>query len=184
MALKASKRGNVPPFIVMDVMDAAAAAEAAGRNIIHMEVGQPGTPAPSGARAKLIDAMQKGPLGYTVALGIPALRERIARHYGDRHDIDLDPSRVIVTSGSSAGFLLAFTALFDAGEPSAIPWTSNPSLLSPEKSSCTPRYAGRRRGVLICIKYSRRDFFDPGRPRPPHSSPISSSTVSAVMADA
>ncbi|MDJ1014889.1 MAG: aminotransferase class I/II-fold pyridoxal phosphate-dependent enzyme [Paracoccaceae bacterium] len=125
--MRLSKRSEVDPFIVMDVMDAAAAAEAAGRDIIHMEVGQPGTPAPEGARAKLVDAMQKGPLGYTVALGIPALRQRIARHYGERHDIDLDPARVIVTSGSSAGFLLAFTALFDAGDRVALGAPGYPS---------------------------------------------------------
>ena len=60
--------------------------------------------------------MAAGPLGYTVALGLPALRERIARMYGEWYNVDLDPSRVVVTSGSSAGFLLAFTALFDSGD--------------------------------------------------------------------
>jgi len=118
--MRQSKRGQVDPFIVMDVMERARRAEAAGRHIIHMEVGQPGTPAPAGARAALAAAMEAGPLGYTVALGLPELRARIARLYGDWYGVDLDPGRVIVTAGSSAGFLLAFTALFDAGDRVAL----------------------------------------------------------------
>jgi aspartate/methionine/tyrosine aminotransferase len=115
-AMKTSRRSVVDPFIVMDVMEAARSAEAAGEHIIHMEVGQPGTPAPVGARRALADAMEGDALGYTVALGLPALRERIARLYMDWYGVDLDPARVVVTSGSSAAFILAFTALFDAGD--------------------------------------------------------------------
>jgi aspartate/methionine/tyrosine aminotransferase len=111
-----STRGQVDPFIVMDVMEAARRAEDAGRHIIHMEVGQPGTAAPEGARRAAAAAMEQGALGYTVALGLPELRAGIAKLYGDWYNVDLDPGRVIVTSGSSAGFLLAFTALFDAGD--------------------------------------------------------------------
>ena len=110
-----SRRGDVDPFIVMDVMAAAARAEAEGRHIIHMEVGQPGTPAPAEARAALAAALETDSLGYTVALGIPALRQRIAQLYGEWYDLDLDPSRVVVTPGSSGAFILAFAALFDAG---------------------------------------------------------------------
>ena len=113
--MRTSRRGDVDPFIVMDVMEAARAAEAAGRSIIHMEVGQPGTAAPQGARDALIRAMATGPLGYTVALGLPELRAGIAGLYKRWYGIDLDPARVVVTSGSSGAFLLAFTALFDAG---------------------------------------------------------------------
>lgn len=112
--MKLSRRGNVAPFIVMDVMEAARAAEAQGRSIIHMEVGQPSRGAPLVARDKLSADMQDGPLGYTVALGLPELRARIARHYGEWYDVDLDPSRVIVTAGASGAFILAFSALFDA----------------------------------------------------------------------
>ncbi|WP_308917314.1 pyridoxal phosphate-dependent aminotransferase [Jannaschia sp. LMIT008] len=111
-----SGRGQVDPFIVMDVMERARRAEAAGRRVIHMEVGQPGTPAPAAARRALADAMERGPLGYTVALGLPDLRSRIARHYADWYGVDLDPARVIVTAGASGAFVLAFTALFDAGD--------------------------------------------------------------------
>jgi len=114
--MRNSSRGEVDAFIVMDVMEAARRAEAAGRHIIHMEVGQPGTPAPAAARRALIREMDRNALGYTVALGIPALRQRIAKLYKDWYNVDLDPARVIVTPGSSGAFLLAFSALFDTGE--------------------------------------------------------------------
>jgi aspartate/methionine/tyrosine aminotransferase len=110
--MRHSTRGDVDPFIVMDVMEAARAAEAAGRHIIHMEVGQPGTAAPEAARAQLIAEMTD-PLGYTVALGLPELRERISRHYAEWYGVDVDPARVVITSGASGAFLLAFSALFD-----------------------------------------------------------------------
>jgi aspartate/methionine/tyrosine aminotransferase len=114
--MRVSRRGAVDPFIVMDVMEAARAAESAGRSIIHMEVGQPGTPAPLGARKALTQAMEAGALGYTVALGLPELRAGIAALYQRWYGVELDPARVVVTSGSSAAFLLAFTALFEAGD--------------------------------------------------------------------
>lgn len=118
--MRTSSRGEVDPFIVMDVMEAARAEEATGRSIVHMEVGQPGTPAPAAARAALAAAMAAGPLGYTVALGLPELRARIARLYRDWYGIDLDPGRVVVTAGSSAAFILAFTSLFERGDRVAI----------------------------------------------------------------
>ena len=114
--MRNSTRSNVDPFIVMDVMEAARKAEEAGRHIIHMEVGQPSTPAPSGARRALAAALEEDSLGYTVALGLPALRKRIASLYGEWYNLDLNPDRVIVTPGSSGAFLLSFTALFDSGD--------------------------------------------------------------------
>lgn len=122
-----SRRSAVDPFIVMDVMKAARKAEAAGRHIIHMEVGQPGTPAPKAARQVLAEQMMHDTMGYTVALGIPALRKRIAQLYGEWYNVDLNPDRVVVTSGSSGAFLLAFTALFDAGDRVAIGAPGYPS---------------------------------------------------------
>ena len=114
--MRNSTRSNVDPFIVMDVMEAARRAEEAGRHIIHMEVGQPGTGAPKGATKALTAALDNDALGYTVALGLPALRRRIARLYGEWYGVDLNPERVVITPGSSGGFLLAFTALFDTGD--------------------------------------------------------------------
>jgi len=113
--MKTSSRSVVDPFIVMDVMEAARHAEEQGRHIIHMEVGQPGTPAPAAARAALNQAMQDQAMGYTVALGLPELRAKIADLYKKWYGITLDPARVIVTPGSSGAFILAFTTLFDAG---------------------------------------------------------------------
>ena len=125
--MRSSRRGEVDPFIVMDVMEAARALEAEGRHVIHMEVGQPGTPAPRGALDALARAMGEEPLGYTVALGLPALRARIARLYRDWYGVELDPARVIVTAGSSGAFLLAFSALFDAGDRVALGEPGYPS---------------------------------------------------------
>jgi aspartate/methionine/tyrosine aminotransferase len=114
-----SLRSDVPAFIVMDVVARAARLEAAGRRIIHMEVGQPAAAAPSSARAAAQAALG-GPVGYTESLGIAPLRARIAAHYRERYGIDLDPGRVVVTTGSSAGFMLAFLAMFEAGDRVAI----------------------------------------------------------------
>lgn len=119
--LKASARSDVAPFIVMDVMEAAAKIEAAGGNVIHMEVGQPAARAPKTAIAAARAALDStASLGYTTALGIPSLRQRIARHYAEAEGVDLDPDRVIVTTGSSGGFVLAFLTLFEPGDRVAI----------------------------------------------------------------
>jgi len=125
--MRFSSRGQVDPFIVMDVMEAACAAEAAGRHIIHMEVGQPSTPAPAAARKALAAALERESLGYTVALGLPALRRGIADLYRRWYGVDLNPDRVVITPGSSGGFLLAFSALFDAGERVALGAPGYPS---------------------------------------------------------
>lgn len=117
----ASARSAIDSFIVMDVMSRAAAREAAGAHVIHMEVGQPGTPAPLSAREAAKRAIDEGALGYTLALGTAPLRQRIARHYRETYGVEVAPERVVVTTGSSAGFVLAFLALFDAGARVALP---------------------------------------------------------------
>lgn len=114
-------RSDIESFIVMDVMRAAADLEARGRSVIHMEVGQPGTPAPEAALAAVRAALDAETLGYTAALGIDALRARIAQSYRDRYGITVDPSRVVVCTGSSAAFILAFLAIFDTGARVALP---------------------------------------------------------------
>ncbi len=117
----AAARSAIDSFIVMDVMRAATAKESAGQRIIHMEVGQPGTAAPQAARRALRSALDTDNLGYTLALGIDPLRERIAHHYRDTYGVDVAPDRVIVTSGSSGAFILAFIGLFDGGAKVALP---------------------------------------------------------------
>ena len=115
-----SKRSDVPPFIVMDVMAAAAAREAQGAHIIHMEVGQPAAPAPATAIKAAQAMLAHGRISYTETRGIPSLRARIARHYKDLYDLSLDPARVVVTTGSSGAFILAFLALFEPGDRVAL----------------------------------------------------------------
>jgi aspartate/methionine/tyrosine aminotransferase len=111
----------IDPFIVMDVMGEANARQKAGGDIIHMEVGQPATPAPRAARERARQALERERLGYTEALGLPALRERIARYIGERYGIAVSPERVVVTSGSSAGFVLAFLLLLDRDDALGLP---------------------------------------------------------------
>jgi aspartate/methionine/tyrosine aminotransferase len=115
-----SARSDVPPFMVMDVMAAAARIEAQGGRVVHMEVGQPAASAPRTARDAARAALDRGDIGYTEALGIPALRARIARHYADTYGIAVEPERIVATTGSSAGFILAFLALFEPGDRVAI----------------------------------------------------------------
>src|SRR5436853_3124309 len=95
--LQASSRSEVPPFMVMDVMAAAARLEASGAHVIHMEVGQPAAAAPSPAIEAARGALS-APLRYTETLGLASLRARIARHYNERYGVDIEPGRVIVTT--------------------------------------------------------------------------------------
>jgi aspartate/methionine/tyrosine aminotransferase len=114
--LTPSARSDVPPFIVMDVMEAAARIEAAGGRVIHMEVGQPIASAPVAAIGAARSALDSGRIGYTTALGLPSLRARIARHYAEAYDTQVDPDRIVISTGSSGAFVLAFLALFEPGD--------------------------------------------------------------------
>ena len=125
--MKNSTRGSVDPFIVMDVMEAARQLEASGRHIIHMEVGQPSSSAPKMALEALGQKMSVDPMGYTVALGLPELRHKISDLYDKWYGVSLNPERVVVTSGSSAAFLLSFTSLFDSGDKVGIGAPGYPS---------------------------------------------------------
>ena len=125
--MKNSARGSVDPFIVMDVMEAASKIEKAGHDVIHLEVGQPGTSAPILAKESVIDSLSASTLGYTVALGIPDLRKKIAELYWHWYKVKVDPQRIIVTPGSSGAFLLAFTGLFDVGDSVGIGSPGYPS---------------------------------------------------------
>jgi aspartate/methionine/tyrosine aminotransferase len=121
MALKIGKGASAPPFLVMDVISAANARQAAlppgAPHVIRMEVGQPGTGAPAGAVAAAQAALRSGhPLGYTEAFGLRSLRHRIATHARDWYGLELPIERVAVTVGASGAFPLAFLAAFDAGD--------------------------------------------------------------------
>src|ERR1700732_918445 len=116
MTLRASRRGLVPPFIAMDVLRAANEREAGGGDVIHLEVGQPGAPAPEPVLEAARCAWASERIGYTDALGIAPLREAIAAHYQAQYDVSVDPAEVVVTTGSSAAFQLAFLAAFEPGD--------------------------------------------------------------------
>ena len=116
----ASGRSDVPAFMVMDVMAAAARIEAAGGHVIHMEVGQPAASAPKAALLAAHAALDSTRIDYTAALGTPGLRERIARHYRETYGVAVDPGRIVVTTGSSGAFILAFLALFEPGDRVAV----------------------------------------------------------------
>ncbi len=118
--LKISERADIAPFFVMEMMRAAAQREAAGGDVVHMEVGQPSTPAPSGARAAAKAAIDGDVLGYTSAVGIEPLRQRLAQHYADWYGHDTDADRIVVTQGASGAFTLAFLACFEAGDRVAV----------------------------------------------------------------
>jgi len=116
----ASRRSDVPPFMVMDVMAAAARIEAAGGHVIHMEVGQPAASAPKTAILAAQAALNSGRIDYTSALGTPSLRERIARHYRESYGFAVDSRRIVITTGSSGAFILAFLSLFEPGDRVAV----------------------------------------------------------------
>ena len=115
-----SRRGAIPPFQVMEVMRAADARARAGGEVFHLEVGQPSTGAPRGVIEAAASAMANDVLGYTLALGVEALRDAISGHYRDAYGIDIPARRIVVTTGASGAFILAFLAAFEAGDRVAL----------------------------------------------------------------
>ncbi len=120
VALKIAKRGTIPPFIVMDVMRAANERAAAGGDVLHLEIGQPSTAAPRAVLEAAKATLAADRLGYTDALGIPALRRRLADHYQNTYGVSIDPGRIAVCTGSSGAFIVAFLAAFEAGDRVAL----------------------------------------------------------------
>ncbi|GAA1333079.1 pyridoxal phosphate-dependent aminotransferase [Pseudonocardia xinjiangensis] len=113
-------RAAIPPFHVMDVWSAAAERQRTHGDLVNLSAGQPSTPAPPAVRAAAVAALSDDVLGYTVTLGIPELRSAIAGHYARRYGLDVPAEQVVVTTGSSGGFLLAFLSAFDAGDRVAL----------------------------------------------------------------
>ncbi len=127
MTIKVSERGVIPPFIVMDVMRAANERAASGKDVLHLEVGQPSTAAPAKVLEAAKSALGSDLLGYTDALGVPELRQRLSRYYADYYDFKVSPERIVVTTGSSGAFLLAFLAVFDVGDKVVLASPSYPA---------------------------------------------------------
>ena len=120
MVLKVADRGRISPFMVMDVMRSANEQAQKGIHVLHLEVGQPGTGAPAGVLEAAKSALVSDRLGYTDALGVTDLRESISRHYAGTYGVDVDPDRIVATTGSSGAFVLAFLSAFDAGDRVAL----------------------------------------------------------------
>ena len=127
MIISTSDRSEISSFLAMDVLRRANAAERAGKDVIHMEVGQPAASAPSIVIEEAQKWLAKGRLGYTDALGLDDLRKRIAAHYQEKYAVEIDPHRVAVTTGSSGGFNLAFLAAFDVGDKIGLPSPGYPA---------------------------------------------------------
>lgn len=119
--MQLSNRSNVAPFVVMDVVQAAFEKEAKGEKVYHLEIGQPGISAPKSVLDVASSQLFNDQLGYTVALGIPELRQAISRHYAEHFGVQISPDRIVVTPGSSGAFILSFVALFDKGTRVAVP---------------------------------------------------------------
>jgi aspartate/methionine/tyrosine aminotransferase len=122
---KVSNRAmSVPSFKVMDVLQRANELQSAGHNVVHCEVGQPESGAPSTVAAAAIESLSvRNVMGYTDAFGLLALRQKISQHYLKKYNVNedrVDPKKVVVTTGSSGGFLLAFIACFDTGDTVAV----------------------------------------------------------------
>ena len=113
---KNSKRSEIQPFIVMDVMRAANERAASGNDVIHLEVGQPSSSAPRKVLEVAKSALNSDKLGYTDALGTMVLREKISKYYRDGYGFDLDLEQIVITTGSSGGLALSFLSSFDVGD--------------------------------------------------------------------
>lgn len=121
MSNRVAQRAGIAPFYVMDVWLAAAERQRSHGDLVNLSAGQPSAQAPAPIRAAAADALANHNLGYTVSLGIPELREAIAESYPQRYGITVAPEDVVVTTGSTNGFLLAFLACFDVGDRVAVP---------------------------------------------------------------
>ncbi|MFI2104563.1 aminotransferase class I/II-fold pyridoxal phosphate-dependent enzyme [Isoptericola sp. NPDC019693] len=118
--MKVSRRSHVPPFAVMQVLAEANGRRAAGHDVLNLCAGEPSTGASDVVREKAAELLRTADLGYTESMGVPALRREIAGHYRRWYDVEVDPARIAVTTGSSGGFLLAFLAAFDVGDRVAL----------------------------------------------------------------
>lgn len=147
-----SKRSDIEPFIVMDVLKAANERHLAMGDVLHLELGEPGLGAPASVLEAARDALEQQPMSYTEALGIPSLRERISRHYEETYNVIVNPERIVITEGSSAGFILAFLASFDAGARIAIAEPGYPAYRNTAKALDlvpVPVRSGRDEGFVF-----------------------------------
>ncbi len=144
------RSGNIPPFIVMEILEKAMALEREGRSIIHMEVGEPDFDTPDCIKQAACRALQEGSTHYTPSLGLPELREAVALHYREKYGVDVDAERVVVTSGTSPALLLIYAALLDPGDE---------IILSDPGYACYPNMVEFVEGVPVRVLVREEDGF-------------------------
>ncbi|NNE22364.1 MAG: aminotransferase class I/II-fold pyridoxal phosphate-dependent enzyme [Rhizobiales bacterium] len=189
--VKPSKRAlNVAPFLAMDMLREAGNLAAAGADIVHMEVGQPSGPPPRLVAEAARKALQSGTIGYTEAKGLPALRERIAVHYTDTYGVSVDPAQVVVTTGSSGSFVLAFLAAFDAGARVALTSPGYPAYrnifnalgieVADIETSAADRWAPTAEAVRNLVSHGGLDGLLVASPANPTGTMLMPDTLSAL----
>ena len=141
---------NIPPFLVMDVLEKAKELERSGKNVIHLEVGEPDFDTPAGITRAACDALARGETHYTHSLGMLPLREAIAAHFARRYGVTLSPEQIIVTMGTSAGLLLTLSALLNPGDEMVL---SNPTY------ACYPNFVQYVGGVPAWASTDDSDGF-------------------------
>src|SRR6266571_6410192 len=150
--LAARRVAEIEPFEVMDVLARAHALEAAGRRVVHMEIGEPDFTAPAPVVEAGVQALRDGLTAYTATLGLPRLREAIAGHYASKFSAQVEPARIAVTSGASGGLLTVAALYVDAGDEILVP---------------DPGYPGYRHfvrafeGVARALPVSAKENFQP-----------------------
>ncbi|HEY5503493.1 MAG TPA: pyridoxal phosphate-dependent aminotransferase [Candidatus Anoxymicrobiaceae bacterium] len=145
------RSANIPPFYVMEILEKAHEMEAEGAHIVHLEVGEPDFETPAAVKEAACRALEEGMTHYTHSLGIPLLRQAIARHYNERYGVDVSPDNVIVTAGTSLAMVLIFSALLNPGDEVIL---SNPSY------ACYPNLIEFVDGVPRCVDVFEEDGFN------------------------
>jgi len=148
--MASTRAQNIPPFLVMDVLEKAQELQRAGADVIHLEVGEPDFATPAKITAAAIAALQQGQTHYTHSLGILPLREAIVAHYQKRYGVTLSPDQVIVTMGTSAGLLLILCALLNPGDEVIL---SNPAY------ACYPNFIRYIEGVPVSVPVYANEGF-------------------------
>ena len=141
---------DIPPFVVMDVLEKAQGMERNGISVIHLEVGEPDFDAPACVTEALIKAISDGHTHYTHSLGIVELREAICRHYDDTYGATVHPDQVLVTNGTSPGFFLVLSALLNAGDE---------VIISDPHYCCYPNFINFIGGIPVTVPVFEQDGF-------------------------
>jgi len=141
---------EIPPFIVMDVLERAHELEREGRDIIHLQIGEPDFPTPKCICDAACEAIGRGETHYTHSLGLIELREAICEYYYRKYSVTIDPDRILVTSGTSPALFMIFSALLEAGDE---------IIMSDPHYPCYPNFAEFLGAKPVFIKVEEEDAF-------------------------